>query len=296
MGILVNGPILAILGAFFYAAHLIIVRKATVTSEPLDAALAVTLVNALLFLPLILVYLSDFGFPLVALLAFVASGVFANFLGRICVYEGTKRIGASRTIPFTRGETLVATFLGIMVLGEAITIGHLTGTFVLVGGVMVLSYEVKEEEAGGGWGVSPDLMFPFMAMILFGFAALFDKTGLSQGVPIPVGLAVKFSGAVLGLSLYSIIKGNSIFTQLTEGNKKMLFSAGLTSSIGLGFLYMAFSVSDIVDVMPFWSMSPLFGVLLSFIFLKDLEKITKPVIIGSILVVIGAVLIERFMV
>ena len=296
MQITMTGPLLAIIGTFFFAVHMILVRKATTESKPIEVALAVTLINALIFLPLLFFYLPNLDFPLWVLLSFIASGVSANFLGRICSYEGTKRIGASRTIPFTKGETLVATFLGILVLGEAITIGHLTGTLILVGGVMVLSYEVKGQDSKSRWKLSPDLLFPLSAMTLFGFAALFDKFGLSQGVPIPVGLAVKFSGAVIGLTVFSLSKNNSLFSQFSNVNKKVLFFAGITSSISLGLLYMALSISNIVKVMPFWSISPLFGVILSYIFLRDLEKVTKPVIIGSILVVFGAILIQRFMI
>ncbi len=285
------GPIIATFGAFFFAAHLLAVRKATVDSSSINVALSVGLITTFIFLPLSLFYLPDLNFSPIALLFFACSGIFANFLGYLCAYEGTKRIGASKTIPFTRGETLVAMLLGVIVLGEIITIGHLSGAFLLVGGVVVLTYEVKGNGSSSGWNISFDITFPLAAMVLFGTAALFDNIGLSYGVPIPVGLTVKFIAAVAGLALYSKLSDNNFLGELGNVDKKIFVLAGLTNAAALGFLYLGFTVSRIVVVMPFWSTSPLFGVILSYFFLKDLEKVSKFVIIGSLLVVIGAVMI-----
>ncbi|KXA88709.1 hypothetical protein AKJ62_04615 [candidate division MSBL1 archaeon SCGC-AAA259D14] len=165
----------------------------------------------------------------------------------------------------------------------------------LVGGVMILSYEVKSGDSEFDLNISGDLLYPIGAMAFLGTAAFFDRLGLLQGVPIPVGLSVKFLGAVTGLVLYSTFKGKAPFKQFKSSGKGSLVLAGITNSISLALLYSALSISDVVDVMPFWGISPLFGVILSYIFLKDMEKITKLVIIGAVLVMTGAILIRSFM-
>ena len=70
----------------------------------------------------------------------------------------------------------------------------------------------------------------------------------------------------------------------------MLLS-GIASASGIIASFFALNIAPVVVVSPVRSINPLFALLLSYIFISRLEKITVKLIIGCILVVTGVILI-----
>lgn len=295
MQIDIASALLATLSAVFFAVEISLIRKSTVKGEPIDAAMITMWINLLIFAPLALFYYPDFGLNIKTILAFTAAGIFGSFLARICLYEGTKRVGASKSSPILKGDLLIASLVGLIILEEPITTGHISGILVLLAGVILVSYEMEKEKTGSNWKPKIGLLYPFGAMIFSGLSRPFAKVGLSAGTPVIAGLTVKFFVATAILSTYYIKKGNSPLAPFKARGRNYFIGAGIATSIGMWLIYSALRSSRVVVVMPFWSLSPLFVLVISYFFLKRLESISGKLILGTILVIIGATLTGIFM-
>lgn len=67
--------------------------------------------------------------------------------------------------------------------------------------------------------------------------------------------------------------------------------SGIASAAGVAFLYYALSNAPVVVVSPVAAVNPLVTLLLAHIFLQRLERITRRTVLGTLLVVLGIVII-----
>ena len=67
--------------------------------------------------------------------------------------------------------------------------------------------------------------------------------------------------------------------------------SGITSASGVALLYFALSEAPVVVISPVVAISPLVSLTLAHIFLQRVEKITLRTILGTLLVVLGVVII-----
>lgn len=287
---------LSILSALMLAIEIIFIRKSTVSGDPMDAVAITMWVNVLIFLPLSLIlYYPDISLDLKTVLVFGAAGVSGTFLTRMCLYHGTKKVGASISQPIFKGDLLVSSLIAILFLGETVTSGHILGIFFLTVGVATVSYEMESNSSESNYIPPASLLLPLGAMVFSGISRPISKIGLNGGTPVELGLAIKFSIALLTIISYYLIRGKSPLRPFRVPERSSYALAGVFASVGMWFFYFALKTSDVVIVIPFWSLSPLFVLILSYIFLQKLESITKVLVLGTILVIIGAALTGIFL-
>ncbi|KXB07545.1 hypothetical protein AKJ54_00140 [candidate division MSBL1 archaeon SCGC-AAA382K21] len=292
------GAVLAIASALFFAINILLIREATVTGNPLLGVITSLWITVFVFLPAsIFIYFPNFGISTESFLAFASAGVLGSILGRACYYTGTKRVGASRSEPITRASLLVSTVYGIIVLGESPTLGHITGIILVAVGVIAVGYEISGGRSGvtSGSRRSFDFLLPVGAMFFFGLADPLIKTGLNGGAPIPIGISIMFSTALAVLAGYLLLNGKSPVYSFQAKERIYYIGAGVAVTIAMGLQFLALEISRVVVVTPLKSFAPIFVLLLSYFFLRRLERITKLLILGSIFVVCGAFLIGVFM-
>lgn len=291
------GALLAFGGAFVSAfGFTFFVRRAMVGGSPLDATMGSLWVNVVIFVPLSLVlYFPEFGLSWLSLFAFVGAGLLGSFIVRILLYSGTKRIGASRMSPIFRSDILVASAVAIFLMGEEITSIHLLGILFLTVGIILISWEIKTVDSPSKFKVSLNLLIPFAAMFFSGLSRPIAKLGLSENTPVVIGLAIKFSTALIALSLYFVSQGRSVLRPLESDKRNLYFGAGLMGSVSMILFYTSLKVSRVVVMMPFRSLTPFFVLVISYFFLQRLEKITKLIVLGSVFVIAGAILVGVFM-
>ena len=289
---------MALLAALIGGVYVIFIRKAAVAGHTLEVLMAVISVNVLIFLPLSLLYYPSFGLNETSLLSFMAAGLVGTFLGRIFQYLGVERVGAARTEPVSRGSLIISTILAIYVLGEPIAAGHLVGIIILAIGILIIGYEMSREKNSttkSGWRSWIDISLPFIAMFFFGLESPFGKIGLSEGTPVLVGLSVKFSTGLVAMAGYLFLTDRKSIFPFRSKERNLYIVTGLLASAVHGLRYLSLSMSRVVVVDPFLSITPLFVLLLSYLFLRKLERITALLIFGSVLVVLGAISMGMFM-
>lgn len=278
--------------ALSIAATALCVRMGTNRGNPNTAVVVSLAVNVVVVLPAVgIIYYPDYGVTPLSLLAFIGAGVTGTMLGRVLYFAAIDRIGASRADPIKASMPLFASILSVSVLGEVLTPTHLLGIVLIVGGVAVISWEsARGRSRTAGADSMWDLAIPFAAAFFFGFEPTLAKIGVAEGTPAQVGLVIKVVAASIGFLAYLWWRdGLPTRADLMGISRGWYLAAGLANTSFMVTYYAALAVSPVVLVVPIIQTSPLFVLLLSFVFIQRLERVTWRLAAGAAVVVAGTV-------
>ena len=259
-----------------------------------DALLVVLLMNVVILAPAaLIIYYPTYGITVRSLLAFAAAGIIATGFGRMAYYTSIALVGASRAEPVKSSMPLYATIFAVLLLGEAVSSIRWVGILIIILGVGVISWDLSMHGQSGPRNVSITGFFlGVAAAILFGFEPVLAKIGFSEGTPSIVGLLIKTISAAVFFFAYAALKGEFELRHLHRSDQRLWYVlAGLGNTSFLVMYYLGLSIAPVSIITPLIQTSPLFVAALSYLFLSDLERITKYVVIGVILVATGAILI-----
>ncbi len=222
------------------------------------------------------------------LLVFCAIGLFVPGLSRLLLILSVQKVGASRSSSIRATGPLLATLGAILWLGETPSVLNLIGILMIVTGGFSLSKKSRGETL---WH-RRDLIFPLAGTFLTAMRDVAVRYGLS-GFPYAItGAWVSTSVSFCVVLLYWRMKRPA-----DEGApplKAWLYFGGLgvAVTVGLTTLFIALTFGEVVIVSPVTGTTPLFTLMLSAVFLRDLERLTVPIIMGSLLLVAGVVLLS----
>ena len=291
------GAALSMIGAFFVSIESILVRKSTVKGSITELIGTILFVNVIIWsLASFFSYYPNFDINLEAFLAFSLSGIFGFFIGYFLLFVSIKRVGASRTLPLIRSQVIVALFLSIFFLQESLTPYHIAGIFIILIGTVFVSREMSDGDSYIKGNKIRNLLLPIFAGVSWGLNWFFSKLGLLQGIPVVLGLTVSSIMALVSFSIFRGINEKKLPTpKINSPNFIWFFAIGIMCALAFFMNFLALSISRVMVVSPIWQITPLFVLLLSHIFLPKLEKVTLKLIIGSLLIVGGAIIVIIFM-
>ena len=260
----------------------------------LQAALMVVVVDTTLYWVALLV--RSWPNPLAGLTPrllgiFAVAGLFGTAMGRIFVFAGVERVGASINSAGISTRPFFATLLAVGFLGEPL--GPLTavGIAVLVGGLVVLTYA----KGGDVEGWNPrDLLFPVGAAAVFAAGNVFRRFGFQDtGASALQAVAVNETAALVALGVYILTRHGTDPLDAPRASYLYFTGSGLLTAVALLSFFAALSMEAgrIAVVDPLGATAPLFTTVFAAVFLRDLERVTTGVVVGAALVVVGAVLI-----
>ena len=277
----------AILSAMGWAMDSILVRMGARFSDVFAAAFLSFLVTALCLWTYIV-----FSFPLdlvwnPAVIYFVMSGLLQPLLARILYYEGMMRLGVSRAGTLRGTGPLFAVILAVIFLHERPGISVYAGVILTVLGVGLISYRRGAE---GDWRLF-DVVFPLGAGLVAAVSQNLRRTGLLI-IPNPfIGAAVTTTTSLVIFSISLLVLGK---VRLLRVDKKSVPFFAVASLISAGAQFLGFyslTWADVSVMIPLINTTPLFTVLFSALFLRDLETVTSRVLIGTVVLVAGMVFI-----
>lgn len=277
----------AFLAGFCFAVSHILVRRAMVNSNALTASVislsmsafvAWTLVG--LFVPLAAVWSP-------ALWYFIVAGVFAPGVGRTLNFIGIERIGVARAVPIVNSSPLFASVFAVFFLGEVWLLQNIFGTALVILGVIILS---SVKAAQGQWR-KMDVIYPVLGAVSFGISSTLRKAGLGvDNVPLLAAAVTASAGLVFSLGLLHANGGRRVFL-LPRRSLAWYLAAGVFNTGAMLAVFYALSIGQVVIVEPIVAANPVLSVLLTAIFLRDLESISARVLVGAICTVAGTVLV-----
>jgi DME family drug/metabolite transporter len=219
---------------------------------------------------------------------FGLAGLVGTFGGRLLRFVSIEKVGASISAALTNLNPLISSGLAILLLGERVTLAIVAGTVVIVLGTVLLS-------AGGRRvGVRPALLaLPVLSAVCFGAVAILRKVGLSQMGAI-TGSAVNVSAALVAFTAFLVASGYRDGLTCRGRSLAHFIAAGVAENAGVFLNVVALSLGAVSVVAPLYGSAPIFVLLLSHLFLRDVEVLSGRVVAGTVLIVLGVYLITAF--
>lgn len=318
------GALLALTAALCLGAQALLVRLGTVDGRSFDVLAGVLVVNVAILVPLAAVTASGpaLGLTVTAFLAFVAAGIVGTLLGRIFYFAAIGAIGATRTEPIKASQPLHAVLIAVVVLGETVTPGHVFGIVLVTVGVAYVSWTTQTDPEAPDVS-RRDLLLPLAAAFFLGLEPTFAKTGFAEGTAPVVGLAIKSLVAAVIVCGYlawerraRLVARLRAGTSAREGrhghvrlsilaaadprrwiraeNARWYVAAGVANSAFLLAYYGALNVAPVGVVVPIIQTSPVLIAGLSYVFIREHERVTPSLVAGTLVVVTGAITVVHF--
>lgn len=277
----------AILSSIGWAVDSVLVRLGARTSNVVAAAFLSYFIAAAFFWIYVALFLPKDIFSSPAIIYFVLSGCFQPLLARICYYMGLMRLGVSRAAPLRGVEPLFALAMALAFLREQPNSQVYLGTSLIVASVWLITSRGKGE---GEWKLW-HLVFPLGAA-LFGAVSQNLRRGGLLILSDPVfGAAVSSSTSFILFSLFLAASGRIRLITTNKRSFPFFGSAALVSLVAQLLNFTALNLSEVSIIVPLVNTTPLFSVLFSSFFLKDLVKVTSKLVGGATLMVAGAAII-----
>ena len=297
-----SGSLLALLSAFCFAASMICTRRGVLRiKDPALGGYISVFVAPPMFL-LAAMAVSDLpsittftwkGYGLLAL-----AGIIHFVLGRSSNYWSLKYLGANMTSIIVAVSPVYTILLGIFILGE-----HMTGNTALGAALIVIGPASLFWPEQGGLPKIPDhsgkpqlsrkgILAALLSGVCYGISPLFIKWGLQQGGSALAGTFISYASAtvVLGSTMINRVRREEVMNMERRALTWFALS-GFFVGLAQLFRYIALKLSPISTAGPLTATTPLFLLLLSFLVNRNVESFRFTVILGAILVVIGAVMV-----
>jgi len=281
---------LALLSSLLMSFTTIMMKKGIERTNPTSAMLVVTVVGSLIFLAISLPVIKLDYLKSKAFLLFILAGIFAPALVRWLYFVSLDRLGASISASIGSTGPAFTAILAIIFLKEKLTVSISLGIVLIITGIIILQ---RSMDTDGEFRVQrkKDLIFPVLSAIFLGLALVFRKMGLNiLDVPL-FGVTVGFLTSLFFYSILFLMSKNMRHSvSMSRNDLLFLCAAGVSLTTGWLTLFYALSLGDVIIVAPLSNLQPVMVVGLSYLFLKDIEKITSKMIAGMLVVLIGVLL------
>jgi uncharacterized membrane protein len=260
----------------------------------LQASLVVVVVDSTLYWAVLLATdgvggvarLSSFAVGL-----FLLAGFLGTALGRLAIFAGIRRLGASINSAVISARPVFAAVFAVAFLGEAATTATVAGIVVLAAGLVVLALARGGDL--GGWE-RRDLLFPLSAAVVFAAGNVLRRFGLNVTSATALeAVALNETAALVALGGFALAFGRADLQSLPRRSYGFFAASGVVTAVALLSLFTALSLPGgrVVVVDPLVAAAPLFTAGFAYVFLDDVERVTRGVVAGAVLVVAGAVLV-----
>ena len=222
----------------------------------------------------------------VAVYVFIVAGMLQPII-RLCTYTGVHRVGASRSGPIRSTHPMFGVFVAIMVLGETATLVTLAGVVSVVCGIVLITWKPAAEVRSFHWW---EFLFPLTAALLAGIVHPMRRFALA------ISHEPLFFAALVGIVSLICFLVYTPFSRerLVWDRRAMLpfFAAGAAETCGILFVITALGIGSVVTVSPLVGISPLWVLLGTVIFLRDLEQVRTQTVVGALCVITGTAAIS----
>lgn len=136
------------------------------------------------------------------------------------------------------------------------------------------------------------LLLPIVAAVLYGSSHIIRKVGIDLAHSPLIASAVTITTSWLLATGYLL----ATRTEVSIDQRQLLYFslAGLASSVAIPTLYLALQIGLVVVVSPMLNLSPIFILILSFLFFRNEEIFSRQIILGTVTVVIGIMLLTVY--
>jgi drug/metabolite transporter (DMT)-like permease len=207
---------------------------------------------------------------------------------RLLYNKGMEVLGVSINASMFATYPMYSSILAALLLGEIIAPENWIGLICIVAGVMFIERslgkktEMKKISKKG-------LIFPLFATLTIASSLLVRKYGLTIYNEPLLGVAIGYSSSFLLYLL--LLTSKTQYSMPLWKDLRLFWKPGVFLSLGWILSFYALSYERVSIVTPLLQTEPLFVLLLAYLYLKGLERISLKVVTGTILIVIGIYLL-----
>jgi len=207
---------------------------------------------------------------------------------RVFQYKGMEKIGTSRAITLRNSYPVLSVVIGIVFLGEQITVLGAIGTVLIVAGIVLSSWKLDEQFKDFRWLY---VIYPLITASITSVVHPLRRFALLQSNEPLFFAALVGPISLLSFAAYYATPANQ---EKLVWDRRALWPfllSGLGETLAVLFMLNAFAHGPVVIVSPISATSPIWTALLGAIFLRQLEALTWASMLGTISVVAGVIAI-----
>ena len=239
-----------------------------------------------------------------AFFLFAASGVFATYLGRWFFYESVVRFGPAKASIFQVSSPLFVALTAWLLLGEHLSMGVVMGMLMAIMGLALIAFKpgfFSPGKAGTTQEHASFLARILQSVFLLGLfsSGAYAVGNLLRGAAVrtwPEPIAGALIGALTGLALHYFLSKDkaSLVSRLRAAQSRGLWLYALVGVANISgqiatiasMRYIPLSIAALVSLC-----TPLLVFPLSYWLFKNQERLTWPVVAGSVLTLLGMVIV-----
>ena len=290
------GIVLALLASFAYSLSIVLIRQKLADSNYFSATIMVTIIGNIILWPLALLFTDLSTVNLQGIPFFIIAGMLAPGITRMLYYKGMAVLGVVVNASIFATYPLYSSILAVLLLGEILTPENWIGIIFIVIGVVFVGSSLGNPTTEHKRIFNKGLIFPLLATLTVAFSYLVRKYGLNICSEPLFAVAIGYSSSFLFpllLHAWKHAPSSSIRDPTSLGKELQLFwKPGVCLSLGWVLAFYALSYEGVSIVTSLLQTESLFVLFLAHVHLKELERISSKVIIGTILVVIGVMLVS----
>jgi drug/metabolite transporter (DMT)-like permease len=249
--------------------------------------------------------------PADALLNFSLAGLVHFLVGWTLLNASQKRLGAARTSPLIATTPLFGTVVAGLTLSEVPSAATIAGVATIVGGVYVVGVGRSRRPAivagcrDGSAGVPRGSHDPARSITwrasLFGLGAalcwaispIFTRRGLEVLDSALAGVTVGLTAAVVAYGLAFLARGRRVdVPSASRASIAWKLGAGVLVGASTWARWYSLSLTPVAVVLGLAMLSvPTVIVVAPLLVGRDVERVTPPVVVGSALVIVGALVL-----
>lgn len=276
---------IGLLTAIVYATSIIWARKGLQYSNPITVTLASVALQSVVLTTIVLTIT---GIPEVGP-TFLTLAVLVGFLMpivRLLSYTGIAKVGAARGASLRSTHPLFSALIALTIFGESTTPWVLAGVCLIVVGITLITWQPDKTHAQMHWW---DALYSISAAILAAAVHNFTRFSLQSN-----SYPVLFAAIVGIISLVTITAYLMLGTvpARPQWDRRALVPFLVTAGLeNLGFLTftVALTVGPVVLVTPMVATQPMWVLLFTIVFLRNIELVQLRTVAGSSAVVIGTI-------
>ena len=275
------------LTAFSFACANVTVGYGMRYSTPLTATFVSLIVHTIVLWTALVITSGIPEINVAAVGAIFLTGTVQPFM-RFFQYKGMEKIGTSRAITLRNSYPVLSVLIGIVFLGEQITLLGVLGTILIVSGIVLSSWKLDERFKDFRWLY---VVFPLITASLTSVVHPLRRYALIQANEPLFFAALLGPFSLMAFAVYYWTPANN--DKLAWDRRALIpfLLSGLGETMAVLFMLHAFSAGSVVTVSPITATSPIWTALLGAIFLRRVEQFTLVSVIGTLSVVAGVIAI-----
>lgn len=278
-----TAQVLAFITSVLYASALVSARAGMRYSNPTTVTLVSILMQNLVLWTAVFLTSGLPAVPAIGVLLFTIVGIFQ--LGvRLLAYTGVNKIGASRSSALQSVSPLVSATIAITILGEPTSLLITVGTFLVVGGIILISWKPEQQLRDfRRW----HLVLPIGAAFLTGINHPVRRYVLTMANEPLFFSALMGAVSLGGFLVYLAVSPQSHRLVWNRQAIGPFLATGLCETLSILFIITAISLGRVVVVVPIATSYPVWSLIQARIFLRDIESINWKIVTGILGVVVG---------